>query len=388
MDSPESDESWEDITRMYPHKSWKPPIKYWMRVKKTDTFLDPPSPASETTNMADTIGMVEYELFENGLVAKLAKYKASWLEIGKEHAWESFAHALPMLYPSSSMPEAPPVENSQDAKVAVKIAMIESFDPESEIALSSLRGDEGWTRDDDAFWDIVEVDLSVPAPVLPEMPAEKVEQWEECLEQIAGDDALYRRSGLASVHLQGEKEGVLEKWLEQVNPSFIPPATPITTRSPDEVSEGGEDISGDDVVAWEHKYLPKGDECSFCCDICEGMSSKEQAARMHSNSTDKRRQSSTSQYTLVGLPSTTRRHKCHSSRISINVPRLSIDTGIEGDVDTPRKTVFVRNPKALCNSKLEGTMNQTSRSGDDAFLQTTPKQLTTPESGAAAPWTV
>jgi hypothetical protein len=363
----ESDECWEDVTRKYPRKTWKPTITTWMRVKKSD-ILQPTSPLSETSNMVDTLTYIEHELFETGLAATLAKYSMEWLGNGKQHAWKVFARALPTLYPSGQIPEAPPIESSEGAKLAVKLAMIDSLEQNDQTPLSPLRGNEGWTRDDDTFWDVVEVEAGAPALPTHVNSAGGHEQGfveEVDLEEISDADAeaLYRRSSLAFAHLHGEKEGVLKKWLELVSPSYIPPATPIDWA--EEVNGEYKDVFSDDDTLWEKKYLPKLgeegeviDECAFWCLPWDGMSTEDRATHMLSHSTSSRRPS-----TPYSILSTTRR----LTKLKANFPRLSFETGMDGDVDTPRKSAFARNP--------EGALRLNTRRNDEGNVTKRQRRL-------------
>jgi hypothetical protein len=345
------------LAHKYPQKSWKPHVKMWMRVKKSDVQPQPFTPLSETSSTLDTIDKIEHALHSKGLAATLSHCRTKWLISGKQLAWEQFSRDLPALYPSGHLPDGTPVESSEGAKVAVKLAIIDSLDErDAESCLSPLRGDEGWTRDDDALWDVVEVDGPTSFSPNARMPEhhygyeELVEigaageereeddddEFEDAISRDVEAGALYRRGSLAFNFPHG-KEDVLEKWLEGTSPGDVPPSW-------------AEELSGEGVE------VEIGRECPFCEETWEGLGTEEQAAHMLSHNTTEpnaRRCSPTSQYPLVALPPMARRPSCRLPRIRTNVPRLSIDLGTEGDIDTPRKPNFIQNPTGALRLKTK-----------------------------------
>lgn len=225
-----------------PSKTWGPPNKRWIRVKKSDAMHDG-STSSEPTPFANTLTNIEHELYSGGFAATLCKYRTAWFASGKQHAWKIFARALPSLYPSGQMPDVPPVHIQAGTEVATKLAMIDTLEEGEATPYSPLTGDEAWTRDDNKFWDIVEVD---------EEATEETEQEE---------DALYRRFSAAISTSHGE----WAVWLDQVSPSSIPQAPTSLPETPI-----AEDVSSKNRQEWEDKYLQPNSHdtsptCPFCC---------------------------------------------------------------------------------------------------------------------------
>ncbi|KAH7119829.1 hypothetical protein B0J11DRAFT_590823 [Dendryphion nanum] len=102
------------------------------------------------------IGKAERELFFNGMSGTLLKYQDEWVGTSNEDSWYWLTSKLADLYPSGKLPDAPPVLLNNDQSLVVslaeKIARIEVPDPDRPVIF--IHGNEPWTRDDDAYWDI------------------------------------------------------------------------------------------------------------------------------------------------------------------------------------------------------------------------------------------
>ncbi|KAI4950760.1 hypothetical protein J4E86_007266 [Alternaria arbusti] len=151
-----------------------------MRVCKP--FVDLPSspPFSNPTTITETIALVEHQIYCDGLSRTLAHYRQKWAANGKQRAWQTFAAALPKLWPSGEIPSVPPVRSEPGVKLSVKLATIDCMKEYGETPFSPLNGTEAWTRDDDRVWDVVEV-------VVEEEPVSPVASIEE--EYDDNDDA-------------------------------------------------------------------------------------------------------------------------------------------------------------------------------------------------------
>ncbi|KAF3004345.1 hypothetical protein E8E13_009592 [Curvularia kusanoi] len=93
---------------------------------------------------------IERALILEGLAAVLAECRVAAIASGKGDMWSVLTAQLPMLYPSSTMPHAPPMEPSQGVCVAEKItALLCDQD------VLPLTGQESWTRMDDDYWEVI-----------------------------------------------------------------------------------------------------------------------------------------------------------------------------------------------------------------------------------------
>ncbi|KAF1830948.1 hypothetical protein BDW02DRAFT_76351 [Decorospora gaudefroyi] len=150
------------------------------------------------------------------------------------------------------------------------------------------------------------------------------------------EEALYRRSSVGV--------GKVQEWLNGVSP--MPTILP---ESEDEV---------DNVVREE-----KEDMCPFCCMHWVAMTLRERAEHMLSHSTT---ESSTRRRTSTPFRVPTQRSRVHS-------PRLSTDTGVDADINTPRKPTFLLNPPAALRLKtLSRKAAFTRRSLDKTYMAGSP----------------
>jgi hypothetical protein len=151
------------------------------------------------------------------------------LKNGKTDAWKTFGRFLPLLYPSGKLPTTPPAKTECDISVATKLARIEKLG--NEMLVPRLQGDEPWTRNDDVWWDVVEVNVEASE----EMPllntVENIPSDELDLNHPKDFKDLCRRGSTPSHSFLDMYK--CASWLEQLSPSFIPltpsslPSSPI-----------------------------------------------------------------------------------------------------------------------------------------------------------------
>lgn len=228
----------------------QPLYKTWTRIKKSEV-----NPPSDKTLLNGSISSIERRLHETGLAATLASYRTQWRKVGRGDVWNTFARALPVLYPSGDFPDVPPVETDVDTSVAVKIAEVQmAVDKHGAdldyVEVLAFKGDEPWTRDDDAFWYLAKVDVpsgeafakesNIPKDITRLMdPVEKVE-------------ALYRRSSATVQTIVSSSPGL--------NPQCL--SSPGTLYFQDNLNEATRQ-------QWEDKYLHNaGQAPSSTCPFC------------------------------------------------------------------------------------------------------------------------
>jgi hypothetical protein len=278
----------------------RPVHQTFIRVRNSTIYSSPPVMTPAT--LANTAARVEHYLCTHGLAVTLTHFRKKWLANGNEHAWKVFGNALPLLYPSGQMPRAPPVRSEGNVSVATEIASIDMVGAGT--VLSPFRGDEPWTSDDDAFWDVVEIDDDG------NMLARAFDSTQEDVEMLDPSDleALYRRPSTPFLARFSSQDTAA--WLQQISPSYAPltpgslPTSPVLEVVDDEVRKD-----------WEAKFLQpqqKGMDvtCPFCLDKLQGRTLQQQAEHMYGHSSPKTRprmQSEASINTLVALPRTARR---------------------------------------------------------------------------------
>lgn len=198
--------------------------KSWARVKIPD--VGPTQPVAAQPAFDTILSTIEHQLYAFGLIATLSSYRRKWILHGKHHAWKKFSRALPTLYPSGNLPLVPPptVNVPHGRSLAFKIATIDTLGSDDATPLSPLQGDEAWTRDDDAFWHLVQVDdTPSPARIEEDMPAQ--------LKHSNGIDgqavALYRRTSIVQYRHGGlvscaDSDSSVSTWPGQLSPSSRP----------------------------------------------------------------------------------------------------------------------------------------------------------------------
>lgn len=196
-----------------------------------------------------TASAVEHDLLTHGLAAMLTKYKTFANSIGRKQAWDVFTRDLPGLYPSGTMPEAPPVEPANGMCVVEKVAALLSGR-----AILHFTGKESWTRDDDSAWDKA---TRADSKVLIESELVVMEELENLPQSVGNveDDrevgALYRRGSVDDLIPRYRQELHIYTWLEHTSSAYSPlmePLSPSTIRieteyeppsSPSPMSGGG-----------------------------------------------------------------------------------------------------------------------------------------------------
>ncbi|KAH7402813.1 hypothetical protein BKA66DRAFT_404902 [Pyrenochaeta sp. MPI-SDFR-AT-0127] len=149
-------DGWQNIqesTQKHPRQT-----KRWVRIAQPESMTLDPLSTSFTVTLATTLSQIEHELCSNGLAQTLAIYRSKWLMSGKKDAWKILTQYLPTIYPSGQMPGAPPLFTRAGAGVAMKLAMIEYLGRDEQTPYSPLSGNEAWTRNDSACWELVEFD--------------------------------------------------------------------------------------------------------------------------------------------------------------------------------------------------------------------------------------
>jgi hypothetical protein len=234
-----------------------PPVRKILTRFKSPYNQPPPPARSAAGRTLDTVVfLMEYELYTYGLTMTLIKYRTRWLAKGKESAWKAFGQFLPLLFPSGTLPLVPPVDADGQTSIAMKLASIEMIGERTQ--LPPLQGNEPWTKDDDAYWDVEEVQEEVddtaagPGDVADDLDMIDPNELE----------ALYRRGSVPALSLTGTDK--CAAWLEHVSPSFGPLTSESLSASP----------SRDDVDTifreqWESKFLQDKQSgmdvtCPFC----------------------------------------------------------------------------------------------------------------------------
>ncbi|KAL6712373.1 hypothetical protein ACN47E_000250 [Coniothyrium glycines] len=243
-------------------KAWRPTCKQWCRVRRANLGQD--------LDSTSIVAGIERELFYDGLQATLSRYRSRWLDNGKQYAWKVFSRALPNRYPTGKFPSAPPVEAGVGTDLATKIAGIEKLEADDTPPFSPLMGDESWTRDDDAFWDLVEVEAILPLAQTEDDIQIQLERSVEYEDEI---DALHRRSSAV-----GRADDHLFTWLEQIDPS-----SPAASMAPDKATEL-------ERAQWESTHLDgrttstTTQHCPFCSMQWDSLDARAQATHMLSHS--------------------------------------------------------------------------------------------------------
>ncbi|KAF2877168.1 hypothetical protein BDV95DRAFT_558631 [Massariosphaeria phaeospora] len=112
--------------------------------------------------------------------------------------------------------------------------------PSRERPISPIRGDEPWTRDDDAYWDVVDVHQTTETETESEdglLRSEKAEL----------SPAAFRRP--SDVFPQSHNE--FDTWLSHLSPSYGPPTTLSTPRTPSGTSKG---LRAFEKQRWEEMF--------------------------------------------------------------------------------------------------------------------------------------
>jgi hypothetical protein len=243
-----------------------PPVRtIFTRVKNAAHAPPPPSRTTSPPDLATIVSLIECELYSHGLSMTLIKYRNRWLKKGKADAWNAFGRYLPRLYPSGTLPTTPPLKAESVVSVAMKLASIERLGDKT--PPTPLTGDEPWTQNDDAWWDVREVDLDssedIPMPLLMGVTSKSDYSSDE-LDNIDPKDleVLYRRGSIPALSFLSTDK--CASWLETVSPSLVSlapdslPPSPTLDETDTRVRE-----------EWEKKFLqdpPRG--LSVTCPFC------------------------------------------------------------------------------------------------------------------------
>ncbi|KAI4643949.1 uncharacterized protein J4E79_011221 [Alternaria viburni] len=247
----------ENGTRGEGSRDGRPTETQLVRVRKTSVDIHSSPPFSNPTNITETIALVEHQIYRDGLSGTLARYRQKWTANGKQRAWQTFAAALPKLWPSGEIPSVPPVHSEPGVKLSVKLATLDCINEYGETPFSPLNGTEAWTRDDGRVWDVVEVEGDdEEEPVSPIAPTEEDEDEAEAKDGeeetgASGEDdgneadheALYRRDSAISV-LGFTMSYSVVAWLEQVD--GVSAVSPTLSEPLDKETE---------LREWEKKHL-------------------------------------------------------------------------------------------------------------------------------------
>jgi hypothetical protein len=252
-----------------------------MRVKK---LTAPPNPPEQQTSSSPltfkaTLTLVEEHLIHQGLSSTLATFRAQALAAGKAKTWTIFSRTLLDLYPSGAVPRAPPVKPTNDFCLAAKMALL--LDGQD---VAAYTGEEGWTRDDDKFWDVVS---DVGCGEMGEGKGRLTDAWGKLSglpDRADGKSdgrlhALYRRNSFdilpSRISSLGDEDKRVWAWLDSITPTFPPPSTPLSS----------------DMIGVDEPPSPlnlKGPETTSICPFCSHNWSKtpewEKAAHMLSHS--------------------------------------------------------------------------------------------------------
>ena len=149
-DDPEGD------PRPYPLDKTKTRVKKAAVPRKFQLDKEPP----KTSKFKTALWSFEKELYQTGLEATLFRLRVEWLDDGKEAHWQHLTNKLLRLYPSGQLPSVPPVHleshsGNRPKSLAEKFASIQ--EPAPSRPVSPMQGDEPWTRNDDAYWDVIDV---------------------------------------------------------------------------------------------------------------------------------------------------------------------------------------------------------------------------------------
>jgi len=251
-----------------------------VRIRKRSVDLPSSPPFPNPSNITETVALVEYQIYCDGLSGTLERYRQKWAANGKQRAWKTFAAALPKLWPSGEIPSVPPVHSEPGVKLSVKLATIDCMKEYGETPFSPLNGTEAWTRDDDRVWDVVEVDVEED-PVSPIASTEEDDEnggaegedgeegnddFEEDEGNDADDEALYRRDSVVSAMGFTMSDSVVA-WLEHVKDISAVSPTPSETldeemelREWEERHLRGSNNSGGGLAVVDGSY-------SFCCTL-------------------------------------------------------------------------------------------------------------------------
>lgn len=223
----------------------------------------------------ETLGIIEQSLVHHGLGATLKRFQAHARAAGKLQAWKTFTRPLLKTNPSGAVPRAPPVYLSREGCLATKIALL--LDGQD---VEPYTGEESWTRNDDALWDVVSDGEHGGGAY-----ACGVTEKRESIADENGDiepAALYRRDSVQVLASQTstldpveDKEARVWAWLSDIDTTFSPSTTPLSveiTSLADCISPPGPNERGSTST------------CPFCSQDWSRLPAWEKAAHVPSHS--------------------------------------------------------------------------------------------------------
>jgi hypothetical protein len=100
---------------------------------------------------------IEKDLYHHGWANTMYVLREKWLKEGKGREWKLLISELIREFPTGILPTSPPVGQPPHniSSLAEKFAAIEVSSPQRPV--EPIYGDEPWTRDDAAYWVIVDV---------------------------------------------------------------------------------------------------------------------------------------------------------------------------------------------------------------------------------------
>jgi hypothetical protein len=235
-----------------------------------------------------TLVAIESDLCTYGLLATLCKSKACASCAGKEQAWNIFTRNLPALYPSGGFPTAPLVAPVSGMCVAEKLAALLSGR-----GVICLSGEESWTRNDDAVWDIFSCVEDEDVPMSEDAAMEGVGTLQRsCLN--SNNEAQNESSMQALCRCDSTdacmqpKERRVWAWLENISSRYSPRVLPLLSSStPAELEPQPEPISpldlNDTIAQLNLNHTSTVPACSFCNLSWAAMKNRKKAAHMLSH---------------------------------------------------------------------------------------------------------
>lgn len=308
------------------------------RVKKLTAPPTLKSASAQTDESHLTVPFVEIDLVKHGLSSTLAKYRSLAFRAGKEHAWSVFTGQLPQQYPSGELPHAPPAL-AEGMCIAEKITALLSGRE-----ATPYSGQEGWTRNDDEFWDIVSCTEHEDVLMSDTHSSAKSQDPHTANADDERTEALHRRDSMDILPSPSEKR--IWAWLDSISPNCTPIIAPLSSLP---ISIKEPPISPPSLYTRETSPT-----CPFCSLPWAYLPSWEQASHMLSHShISPFPSTSTSHITANGV-GVKRRHSLLSHRTL---------QSYHGRCGQGRKTVGLDSAASLAGGILEGVGKGIKRVG-------------------------
>ncbi|KAF1958563.1 hypothetical protein CC80DRAFT_407611, partial [Byssothecium circinans] len=196
------------------------PRKFWPSVT-------PP----KTSKYKTALWAFEKDFYNKGWPTVSKEARERWIAEGKTAEWSRLIRNLPKLYPAGNLPTAPPINPPPEiASLAEKFAAIEV--PNDTRPIQPIIGDEPWTRDDQAYWKVVEV---------PEVMDEH--NPEELLRAMGSPNTLERRSSEVA------------SWMHSIPNSPYSPSVPQPRRPSTPTTNSANNQRQLERLEWEDLFL-------------------------------------------------------------------------------------------------------------------------------------